>query len=73
MPPEPRLFCRKCNGLLKEQEKPAPKERRFACEDCGHGLTLVIATPAAARAYHQKSDTPTSDASPQNGEYPSSA
>jgi len=73
--PDPKLYCRKCDGLLLEEKKPAPKERRFACEDCGHGLTLVVATPAAAKAYHQKADASTglSDASQPPEEPPSTS
>ncbi len=73
MPSDPKLYCRKCDGLLLEEKKPAPKERKFSCEDCGHGLHLVIATPAAAKAFHQKSDRRLSDASQPHGESPSSA
>ena len=57
MPPDPKLYCRWCkNKELVEQEKPAPKQRKFLCEKCGHSLHLVVATPAAAKAFHQNAD-----------------
>ena len=71
--PDPKLYCRKCDGLLLEEKKPAPKERRFACEDCGHGLTLVIATPAAAKAFHQRSDRRLDSSSQPPEESPSAS
>tara|TARA_R100001530_G_scaffold117397_1_gene84531 strand:+ start:636 stop:857 length:222 start_codon:yes stop_codon:yes gene_type:complete len=73
MPPDPKLYCRKCDGLLLEEKKPAPKERKFSCEDCGHGLHLVIATPAAAKAFHQKSDRRLDSSSQPPEERPSTS